>query len=57
MNIDNYIMACHFIGDLPPHRGLFTRGLALLEGRACPCCPHPGLVPLIAGLIRDLLQI
>ena len=43
MNIDNYIMACHFIGDLPPHRGLFTRGLALPEGRACPRRPHPGL--------------
>ena len=57
MNIDNYIMACHFIADFPPHRGLFTRGLALPEGRACPRCPHPGLVPLIADLIRDLLQI
>ena len=45
MNIDNYIMACHFIGDLPPHRGLFTRGLALPEGRACPRCPHRGLDP------------
>ena len=29
MNIDNYIMTCYFIGDFPPHRGLFTRGLAL----------------------------
>ena len=57
MNFDNYIMACHFIGDLPPHRGLFTRGLALPEGRACPRRPHPGLVPLIADLIRDLLQL
>ena len=47
-------MACHFIADFPPHRGLFTRGLALPEGRACPRCPHPGLVPLIADLIRDL---
>ena len=57
MNIDNYIMACHFIADLPPHRGLFTRGLALPEGRACPRCPHPGLVLLIPGLTRDLLQL
>ena len=32
MNIDNYIMACHFIGDLPPHRGLFTRGQAFPKG-------------------------
>ena len=29
----------------PPHRGLFTRGLALPEGRACPRRPHPGLDP------------
>ena len=38
------------IASISPHRGLFTRGLALPEGRACPRCPHPGLVPLIPGM-------
>ena len=26
--IDNYIMACHFIADLTPHRGLDPRSAA-----------------------------
>ena len=34
-----------FIVSIPPPRGLFTRGLALPEGRACPRRPHPGLDP------------
>ena len=33
------------IANIPPHRGLFTRGLALPEGRACPRRPHLGLDP------------
>ena len=36
----------------PPHRGLFTRGLALPEGRACPRCPHRGLDPRSPAIIN-----
>ena len=41
----------------PPHRGLFTRGLALPGGRACPRRPHPGLDPWSpANITTELLR-
>ena len=47
------LMCPHFlIAYLNLLRGLFTRGLALPEGRACPRCPHPGLAPGSAANIN-----